>query len=207
MFIIYSVCGNGNNEVEWAKEGRRIIPLLKRATPITAFTPLANEGSDHLNTLNKNLPSPLNTKSDSKRKSYSPSYALKYSKRTPPKDLSEMVTRVKDEDSDSVHALIRTPPIAMPSATPSNQEVVVLPSGKAIRLHTDKLNEINEALDSLTNKKQKRKRKLSTPDLTSKPAFEVLSKAALMNMMPPPPIPTKMGLLGKIFTVPESVRN
>ena len=28
--IAASVCGNVNNEVEWAKEGRRIIPLLNR---------------------------------------------------------------------------------------------------------------------------------------------------------------------------------
>ena len=35
--LISSVSGP-NTENEWAREGRRIIPLLRRATPITAFT-------------------------------------------------------------------------------------------------------------------------------------------------------------------------
>ena len=66
--IAVSLCGNGQNETEWAKEGRRIIPLLKRATPITAFTPIADEGSEKLTNLNKSLNSPLSTKSEAKRR-------------------------------------------------------------------------------------------------------------------------------------------
>ena len=98
--IAVSLCGNGQNEAEWAKEGRRIIPLLKRATPITAFTPIADEGSEKLTNLNKSLNSPLNTKSEPKRRCLSPAYAMKYSNRTPPKDLRELVHKVKEEHNE-----------------------------------------------------------------------------------------------------------
>ena len=105
--------GNGNNETEWAKEGRRIIPLLKRATPITAFTALADDGSEIMsNTLNKSLPSPLATKTEPKKRTYTQGYAMKYSQRTPPKDLSEMVTKVKEDEN--VRTVVRTPNLAMP---------------------------------------------------------------------------------------------
>ena len=39
--LMCSVSGP-NTENEWAREGRRIIPLLRRATPITAFTARAD---------------------------------------------------------------------------------------------------------------------------------------------------------------------
>ncbi len=39
-FLLFSIAGDGRTETEWAKEGRRIIPLLRRATPITATTPI-----------------------------------------------------------------------------------------------------------------------------------------------------------------------
>ena len=39
--IVFSVCGP-NTESEWAREGRRIIPLLRRADPVTAFTARAD---------------------------------------------------------------------------------------------------------------------------------------------------------------------
>ena len=67
-------------------------------------------------------------------------------------------------------------------------EVVILPSGKAVRLHEDKLNEINEAIDAMNHRKgiaSKRKRKPSIDSLEnasptgSHPAFEVLPKNPL----------------------------
>ena len=58
-------------------------------------------------------------RSETKRKPYSSAYTTKYSQRTPPKDLKEMVTKVKDEENDSVHALVRSPPVAVP--TPPSQ--------------------------------------------------------------------------------------
>lgn len=224
--IAAAITGNAANETEWAKEGRRIIPLLKRATPFTAFTSIADEGADHLALLNQNLTSPIHTKSDKSRsRNLSPGYAIKYSTRTPPKDLAEMVTKVKDENTDDVHCVVRTPPIAMappPSVVKQHTsylggEVVVLPSGKAVRLHMDKLNEINEAIDNIkAHKGGSRKRKMTenSPDIHSRksaPAFEILSKNALMNMMPPPPSPVhgpmpmpmnKIGLLGQQLMTP-----
>ena len=41
LLLLCSVSGP-NTENEWAREGRRIIPLLRRATPITAFTARAD---------------------------------------------------------------------------------------------------------------------------------------------------------------------
>ena len=58
-------------------------------------------------------------RSETKRKPYSSAYTTKYSQRTPPKDLKEMVTKVKDEENESVHALVRSPPVAVP--TPPSQ--------------------------------------------------------------------------------------
>jgi hypothetical protein len=220
MLSISSICGDGRSEAEWAKEGRRIIPLLNRATPITAFTPIADSGADEVAKVNKNLTSPLNTKSESKRRCLSPEYVSRYSYRTPPKDLSEMVTRVKGENEEN-HCVVRSPSIAMPPPPPGHKsytqyfggDVVILPSGKAVRLHEDKLNEINEALDA-ANKKRKRKHSddtsyLSSPSGTSsRPPFEVISRSALMAMMPPPMAPpsssSKMGILGNHLIGPRA---
>ena len=121
--------------------------------------------------------------------------------------------------------VVRSPSIAMPAPSPLVKqhtnyfggEVVILPSGKAVRLHEDKLNEINEAIDAMNHRKglAKRKRKPSIDSLenaspTGHPAFEVLPKNALMNMMPPPPSPMggsqKMGLLGQHLISGGSVR-
>ena len=84
-----------------------------------------------------------------------------------------------------------------------------MPSGKAVRLHEDKLNEINEAIDAVNKKgANKRKRKQSFMDdnfsvaTKSSPAFEILSKPALMSMMPPPP---PMGLLGQHLCAPRGL--
>ena len=43
------------------------------------------------------LPPQLSTKSEAKRRCLSPAYAMKYSNRTPPKDLKELVHKVKEE--------------------------------------------------------------------------------------------------------------
>ena len=72
---------------------------------------------------------------------------------------------------------------------------MILPSGQAVRVHRDKLNEINEAIDNV-HKKRKRKSTSEEIHVPKSPAFEVLSKTALMNLMPPPQTP-KLGILGK----------
>jgi len=59
------VCGP-NSENEWAREGRRIIPLLKRASVITSLTEVANKAKLDVQSNNKILLSPLRTKTFSK---------------------------------------------------------------------------------------------------------------------------------------------
>ena len=76
---------------------------------------MADESASSLASLNKTLPSPLQTKSEEKRSAYSPGYASKYSTRTPPKDLSEMVNKVKDESNDENYCLVRTPNVSVPA--------------------------------------------------------------------------------------------
>ena len=55
------VCGP-NSENEWAREGRRIIPLLKRATAVTRLTEVANRAKLDIQSNNKILLPPLKTK-------------------------------------------------------------------------------------------------------------------------------------------------
>ena len=55
------VCGP-NSENEWAREGRRIIPLLKRATAVTRLTEVANRAKLDIQSNNKILLPPLQTK-------------------------------------------------------------------------------------------------------------------------------------------------
>ena len=78
---------------------------------------------------------------------------------------------------------------------------MVLPSGQAVRIHKDKLNEINEAIDNVHKNKRKRKSASAASELDitipKSPAFEVLSKNALMNLMPPPQTTPKLGILGQ----------
>ncbi|XP_059478511.1 BRCA2-interacting transcriptional repressor EMSY isoform X2 [Neocloeon triangulifer] len=47
-----------NTELDWAVEGRRLVPLVKRLDPITAYTPLANEVAEMTHIINASLPPP-----------------------------------------------------------------------------------------------------------------------------------------------------
>lgn len=61
---------NGSNaENEWAREGRRIIPLLRRATPLTAFTPAADAVKREVETENEErfVKNPAKTKTQKKK--------------------------------------------------------------------------------------------------------------------------------------------
>ena len=51
---------------EWAREGRRIIPLLKRASVVTSLTEVANKAKLDIQSNNKILLPPLQTKTFSK---------------------------------------------------------------------------------------------------------------------------------------------
>ena len=63
----FSVHGT-HSEHEWAREGRRIIPLIKRANAITSLTELVNRSKADIQSMNKLLPLPIHTKTVSRRK-------------------------------------------------------------------------------------------------------------------------------------------
>lgn len=51
-----------NSANEWAREGRRIIPLLKRASVVTCLTEVANKAKLDIQSNNKILLPPIQTK-------------------------------------------------------------------------------------------------------------------------------------------------
>ena len=56
----------------------------------------------------------MHTKSEDKHTNpHTADFASKYSTRTPPKDLSEMVSKVKDEKNDENFCLVRTPNLSI----------------------------------------------------------------------------------------------
>ncbi|KAJ8935081.1 hypothetical protein NQ314_013026 [Rhamnusium bicolor] len=61
MILIYSVTGHTESLEDWAQEGRRLVPLLPRTSPQTAFSALADEAADVAHQSNKQLPSPSST--------------------------------------------------------------------------------------------------------------------------------------------------
>lgn len=64
LFITTWVCSvSGQNGVseDWAQEGRRLIPLMPRAAPQTAYSAIADHVADAASMNNKQLPHPANT--------------------------------------------------------------------------------------------------------------------------------------------------
>ena len=56
-----------NCEVDWARESRRIIPLLRRATPLTAFAPLAEDVKRAVGAQNRTMLAPGKTRTPKHR--------------------------------------------------------------------------------------------------------------------------------------------
>ena len=54
------------SDAEWLIEGRRLVPLMPRLVPQTAFTPTANAAANAQAEKNVALPSPATTGKDSK---------------------------------------------------------------------------------------------------------------------------------------------
>ncbi|KAJ8916272.1 hypothetical protein NQ315_016412 [Exocentrus adspersus] len=59
--IAYHVTGHTESLDDWAQEGRRIVPLLPRTAPQTAFSALADETAEAATQSNKQLPPPSST--------------------------------------------------------------------------------------------------------------------------------------------------
>jgi hypothetical protein len=60
LFPFCSIAGP-NTSTDWAIEGRRLIPLMPRLVPQTAFTALANNVANIAAAENARLPPPANT--------------------------------------------------------------------------------------------------------------------------------------------------
>lgn len=58
---IFSVTGHTESLEDWAQEGRRIVPLLPRPAPQTAYSAIADEVSEAAGQSNKLLPAPACT--------------------------------------------------------------------------------------------------------------------------------------------------
>ena len=66
--FFYSPSLSGPNcEVDWARESRRIIPLLRRATPLTAFAPLAEDVKRAVGAQNRTMLAPGKTRTPKHR--------------------------------------------------------------------------------------------------------------------------------------------
>ncbi|GJQ70633.1 hypothetical protein Trydic_g23023 [Trypoxylus dichotomus] len=59
--IAYHVSGQKVTSDEWTQEGRRLIPLMPRVAPQTAYSAIADEVADSASKNNKLLPNPSNT--------------------------------------------------------------------------------------------------------------------------------------------------
>ena len=103
-YSVFRVSGP-NSEHEWAREGRRIIPLLRRATPINAFSPVANKSKSDLENYNRMLKSPLETRTPKKCKTRPP-FPSNGTADCP--DLSDMVYKTENGD-----VRVKPPPISV----------------------------------------------------------------------------------------------
>ena len=52
---LFSVCGS-DASVEWESEGRRVVPLMPRLVPQTAFTGSATAAANHAASVNSTIP-------------------------------------------------------------------------------------------------------------------------------------------------------
>lgn len=54
FLVIFSVCGS-DASVEWESEGRRVVPLMPRLVPQTAFTGAATAAANHAASVNSTI--------------------------------------------------------------------------------------------------------------------------------------------------------
>jgi hypothetical protein len=112
----YFRVSGSNSEHEWAREGRRIIPLLRRATPINAFSPIADRTRNDVENYNRMLKSPVETRTPKKLKA-KPSVP-----REGAADLADMIC--KNENGD-----VRVKPPQIPvSPLPDRYKALQVPT-------------------------------------------------------------------------------
>ena len=89
-----------NTESEWVREGRRIIPLLKRGRPITGFTPTADAHKQEIEKRNRLMLPPLKTKAP-KRKVLSQAKGLM----PPPPPIKDLISKYNHAESEGFSLL------------------------------------------------------------------------------------------------------
>jgi len=146
-----------NSGSEWAREGRRIIPLLRRGTPITRFTGAATKAKADLEGHNKKLlppsktttaPLPAAAATTKKGRRSSAAASKAASAGLAPPSLDDILIKTKDEEGNS-RLCVMPPSISVPAAPPAYKayqdfyggDVVVLPSGMAIRVINEEADE------------------------------------------------------------------
>ena len=109
--------GGVNSCAEWAREGRRIIPLLRRGTPITRFTSVSSRAKADLESAarDKKMLPPAKTTTSKK-----PSARRHSSGGGGPPPLEDILIKAKDEDGASDGRLCVMPPnISLPKPPPA----------------------------------------------------------------------------------------
>nr|XP_022920560.1 BRCA2-interacting transcriptional repressor EMSY [Onthophagus taurus] len=81
--IAYHVSGQKITTEEWALEGRRLVPLMQRVVPQTAYSAIADEMADISNKHNRQLPNPSSTERKRPASSTSPMSISDINKSTP----------------------------------------------------------------------------------------------------------------------------
>ena len=136
---------------EWTREGRRIIPILRRAAPVTAFSPAADRARREIEVRNAQLAPPVKTRAPKRGRALAPSKRAGLNPAPPA--LHELI----GENGE-----VRPPPMAVPARPKITDpdalgDVVILPSGLAVRFKEDpKMTELKEESPAV---KGKRKRK------------------------------------------------
>ena len=106
-----------SSSCEWAREGRRIIPLLRRGTPITRFTGAANRGKAEAEAAakEKKMLPPAKTASAKK-----PARKSSVSGAGPP-PLEDILIKAKDSEDGGVEGrlCVMPPNISVPKPPPA----------------------------------------------------------------------------------------
>ncbi|XP_077987831.1 BRCA2-interacting transcriptional repressor EMSY-like [Glandiceps talaboti] len=145
-----------NNSSEWAIEGRRLVPLMPRLVPQTAFTVTANSAANAAMFHNMSLALPAETGSKN---------IISATSSTPS-------TPVTNSTSNATISTIKSPRPTSPSSN-----VVVLPSGMSIHVKSE---------PDLDEKNRKRKRSNSSSSMGSGKELPITTMSMPTQVIPTP---------------------
>ncbi|TRY67763.1 hypothetical protein TCAL_16926 [Tigriopus californicus] len=165
-------------ETEWAREGRRIIPLLRRALPLTAFTSAADSAQVEAENHNQSLKPPLKTKT-AKRKTATGNRGLM----APPPPLLKDIIQNGEVNPPSFATPIR------PKGKDHEGDVIMLPSGMAVRFKEEPLVAHPDPNNATPSKVRRKRKGPSIPEDEARGSYEVYPVGQFYSQRPP------MGLL------------